>query len=92
MSFVKKENSFKKHTVKLQKGFTFYIFSDGYADQFGGKKGRKFMKKRFRELLTKIHTQPLAKQYQTLGSELDQWQGKTHDQVDDILVIGIRIE
>jgi len=91
-TILKKENSFKKHTVKLQKGFTFYIFSDGYADQFGGKKGRKFMKKRFRELLTKIHTQPLAKQYQTLGSELDQWQGKTHDQVDDILVIGIRIE
>jgi len=89
---IKKENNFIKHTAQLQRGFTFYIFSDGYADQFGGKKGRKFMKKRFRELLTRIHTQPLAKQYQILGNELNQWQGKTHDQVDDILVIGIRIE
>lgn len=68
----------------------FYIFSDGFQDQFGGEKGRKFMSKRFRKLLFDIHQLPMAEQRNRLETALTDWQGK-EDQVDDVLVIGFRV-
>jgi phosphoserine phosphatase RsbU/P len=81
---------FTNHEFELKKGDIFYIFSDGYADQFGGPDGRKFMYKPFRELLMKIHKEPMERQKEILYETLTQWRGD-EVQVDDIIVIGIRI-
>ncbi|MCK5822824.1 MAG: SpoIIE family protein phosphatase [Bacteroidales bacterium] len=84
---------FKKYTnneIEVQKGDTLYIFSDGYADQFGGERGRKFMYKAFRNLLTEISNEPMDKQKEILNKTIDEWKGDI-EQVDDIIVIGIKI-
>ena len=81
---------FTNHEIELQKGDTIYIFSDGYQDQFGGSKGKKFMIKRFKELLLSIHEKPMVEQREILSSTINDWKGNV-EQVDDILVIGVRI-
>ncbi len=81
--------SFTNHRIELQKGDTVYLFSDGYADQFGGPKGKKFMVGQFRTFLNHIHKLPLAEQHHTLDATIEQWRGNL-EQVDDILVIGFR--
>jgi serine phosphatase RsbU (regulator of sigma subunit) len=89
-SLVGKRTPFSKHTIDLQEPTTFYLFSDGFQDQFGGIKNRKFMKKNFYQLLADIHQEPMHKQAQLLEKALDEWKG-TEPQVDDILVIGMRL-
>jgi len=81
---------FEKHEIDIRKGDIIYTFSDGYPDQFGGTDGRKFMKKRFRELLLKIHKDPMQEQKKLLNDILVEWQGD-EEQVDDILVMGVKI-
>ncbi|MGE0089466.1 MAG: SpoIIE family protein phosphatase [Bacteroidales bacterium] len=81
---------FTNNEIDLQKGDVLYTFSDGYADQFGGHDGRKFMAKRFRELLLSIHKDPIDDQARLLENILDEWRGR-EEQVDDILVIGVKI-
>ncbi|MCC5946585.1 MAG: SpoIIE family protein phosphatase, partial [Bernardetiaceae bacterium] len=80
---------FSKHTLELDSETTYYLYSDGYADQIGGPKKRKFMTKHFRKLLTDIHHLPLEEQKMILEDKLIAWQGK-EEQVDDILVVGFR--
>jgi serine phosphatase RsbU (regulator of sigma subunit) len=82
---------FANNEIDLEKGDVLYTFSDGYADQFGGHDGRKFMAKRFRELLLSIHKDPIEDQAALLENILDEWRGR-EEQVDDILVIGVKIE
>jgi serine phosphatase RsbU (regulator of sigma subunit) len=90
-AFVDEElNKFTNHEISLKKGDVLYVFSDGYADQFGGPKNKKFMTKRFRELLLEIHEQPMKEQKELLSKGVHDWMGE-NPQVDDILVIGIRI-
>ena len=84
------KKKFTNHTFQLQKGDTIYIFSDGYADQFGGPYGRKFMGIPFRVLLMDINKEPIAKQKDILNKTIEEWRGQL-DQVDDILVIGVKI-
>ncbi|MES2590358.1 MAG: SpoIIE family protein phosphatase [Bacteroidota bacterium] len=84
------KKKFTNHTIQLQKGDTVYIFSDGYADQFGGPFGRKFMAIPFRVLLMDMHKQPIDKQKAILNKTIEEWRGNL-DQVDDILVIGVKI-
>lgn len=67
-----------------------YIFSDGYVDQFGGPNGKKFMANRFRNLLLEISDRPVDEQKKILDNQLINWQG-VHEQVDDILVMGVKI-
>ncbi|MCF8380520.1 MAG: SpoIIE family protein phosphatase [Bacteroidales bacterium] len=81
---------FTRTDLELQKGDVLYIFSDGYQDQFGGPKERKFMIKKFRELLLNIHTESMPEQKEILNQVIDDWRGEV-DQIDDILVIGVRI-
>jgi serine phosphatase RsbU (regulator of sigma subunit) len=81
--------NFNMHEFTLQKGDLVYITSDGYADQFGGKEGKKFMTKKLKELLISNHTQSMDKQKEMLDSNLQNWK-MGYDQVDDVLVIGIR--
>ncbi|MBK8499007.1 MAG: SpoIIE family protein phosphatase [Flavobacteriales bacterium] len=82
-------HTFTDHRIRLQSGDMVYIFSDGYADQFGGPKGKKFLYRRFRELLVEISPQPADRQRNLLNDAFNAWRG-AHEQVDDILVIGMR--
>lgn len=84
------KKKFTNHTVQLQSGDMVYIFSDGYADQFGGPFGRKFMAIPFRVLLMDINKEPVEKQKQILNKTIEEWRGNL-DQVDDMLVIGVKI-
>jgi serine phosphatase RsbU (regulator of sigma subunit) len=84
------KKKFTNHTLQLQKGDAVYIFSDGYADQFGGPNGKKFMANKFRELLIKVSSEPVEKQKELLNNTIEAWRGSL-DQVDDILIIGIKI-
>ena len=84
------ERHFTTHTIDISQPTTFYLFSDGYQDQFGGKKRRKFMTKRFRELLFEIHEKPMEEQKSILETTLSDWMGK-EEQVDDILVMGVKV-
>ncbi len=83
--------SFKNNEFQLEKGDTFYIFSDGYPDQFGGPKGKKFKYKQFRELLLSIQDKDMAVQKVILDETIEAWRGDI-EQLDDILVIGVRID
>jgi serine phosphatase RsbU (regulator of sigma subunit) len=65
------------------------LFSDGYADQFGGDNGKKFMLKRFQDLLISIHHLEMQEQMRELEKALSDWRGP-REQVDDVLVVGIR--
>lgn len=83
-------NKFQNNKVELKKDDVFYIFSDGYADQFGGPKNKKFMTKRFRDKLLSIHKKPMNEQREDLAETIKDWMGDA-TQVDDILIIGIKI-
>ncbi|MGD1841565.1 MAG: tetratricopeptide repeat protein [Thermonemataceae bacterium] len=82
------EKQFDLQTINLQAGMVFYLFSDGYRDQFNEKR-KKFMMKRFKQLLSDIHTLPLTQQKEVLQTEHLSWKGTT-TQVDDILVVGFQ--
>ncbi|MCE9538074.1 MAG: tetratricopeptide repeat protein [Bacteroidetes bacterium] len=84
------ERKFTKHKISLSKGDCIYIFSDGFVDQFGGKEGKKFMSKRFKDLLLANYSTPMLEQENTLTKTFETWKG-SREQVDDLLVIGIRI-
>lgn len=86
----KKDEPFTKHTIQLEKGDMIYAYSDGYADQFGGPKGKKFMYRRFKDLLVQVSKEPVGAQQKVLAQEIEQWM-KESEQIDDILVIGLRI-
>ncbi len=89
-SFEDGTEHYTNHEFELQKGDLVYVFSDGYADQFGGVKGKKFMYRQFRELLVSIKDEPMSKQKEMLDQEIETWKG-SFEQVDDILIIGVRI-
>lgn len=86
----KEQASFTNHEIEIMPGDCLYLFSDGYADQFGGESDKKFLINRFLKLLLEIHKHPLDEQKQILQERLDRWMGK-NSQVDDILVIGIKV-
>ncbi len=78
------------HTFELQKNDAFYIFSDGYVDQFGGEKGKKFKAKAFRSLLLSIQNKTMEEQKQIINSNFENWKGNL-EQIDDVCVIGVSI-
>jgi len=81
---------FINQKLGITKNDHIYLFSDGYADQFGGPKGKKFMYKPFQNLLVHNHLKPMQKQKEILDSTFGKWKGD-RDQVDDVLVIGMRL-
>ncbi|MBI3501988.1 MAG: SpoIIE family protein phosphatase [Bacteroidetes bacterium] len=87
--YIGKGLPFTNQKINLHKGDTLYIFTDGYADQFGGPKGKKFKYKQFQELLLSIQNEPMLKQEAILLDTFNKWKGNL-EQVDDVLVIGIR--
>ncbi len=84
------ERKYTNHEIQLQEGDMVYIFSDGYADQFGGPKGRKFMYRNFQEYLIQIAGESLEKQKELLHQKHIDWRGK-EIQIDDIIVIGFSV-
>lgn len=86
----KMENKlFNTHTIDIEKGDCFYMLTDGLLDQFGGPKNKKFTRKRFGELLDKVQGKPMFEQEMLIKSALQDWKS-TSEQIDDILVMGIR--
>ncbi|MCE3278989.1 MAG: rsbU 7 [Bacteroidetes bacterium] len=81
---------FTNHTIPVEKGDMIYVFSDGYADQFGGPKGKKFMVGNMQKLISDIHEQRVEMQEKALLKAFDDWKGNL-EQIDDVLVIGFRI-
>ncbi len=86
----KRETPFRDQLIQLEKNDMLYIFTDGYVDQFGGIDNEKLKSKRFKDLLLSISSLPTAKQKQQIGDFLQIWRGD-NEQVDDILIIGIRV-
>ena len=87
---VENPQPFTTHTIELQKGDTIYIFTDGFADQFGGEKGKKFKYKSFKELLLSIQDKSMDEQKQIIEQTFINWKGEL-EQVDDVCVIGVRM-
>ncbi len=85
-----KRVSFTKHTIVIDSPMWFYIFSDGFQDQFGGNPPTKFLTKNFYELLHRIHTLPMDEQKRILEQTLEEWKNG-YNQTDDILVIGFKL-
>jgi serine phosphatase RsbU (regulator of sigma subunit) len=81
---------FSNRIHDLKKRDVFYLFSDGYADQFGGNYGRKMMYKQFQDVLIKNHDRPMEEQKRLLDDHFESWKGN-YEQVDDVLVIGIQV-
>ncbi len=84
------DKPFTRHDMDLHTGDMVYAFSDGYYDQFGGPFGKKFMVKNFREMLIQIHHKPVKEQQRIMVETLEQWMADI-SQVDDILVLGVRV-
>ena len=89
-TFIGEKTNFTNNVIQLQKNDQIFIFSDGYADQFGGPKGKKFMVGNFRNVLTRVSTLEPSEQKQILDTTLGEWQGD-QEQVDDVLIIGVKV-
>lgn len=81
---------FTNNEIDIIEGDCIYMFSDGYQDQFGGPENKKFMFRRFQELLLEVHSLPMSRQKEIFINRLNEWKGD-NEQIDDILVIGVRV-
>lgn len=86
----REDKVFNDVNIRLQKGDAVYLFTDGFADQFGGPKGKKFKYKNLVKMLTSVHSLSMQEQKRELEKTFSDWRGDL-EQVDDVLVIGIRI-
>lgn len=82
---------FEQNSIKVLPGQTIYLFTDGAIDQFGGPAGKKIMTKGLKKLITEIQAYTLEEQQQLVATFFEEWQAE-HEQVDDILIIGIKLE
>lgn len=82
---------FKYNEIDVGKDYSFYVFSDGYVDQFGGPDGKKFMVRSFKKMILEIQDQSMEQQGKTIEKRFVEWKGNL-PQVDDILVIGFKID
>ena len=81
---------FTSHSIELNPGDTLYTFSDGFADQFGGEKGKKFKKINFKKLLLSIEEKSMQEQSQIIQETFNKWKGNL-EQIDDVCVMGVRV-
>ncbi|MBL4705924.1 MAG: tetratricopeptide repeat protein [Flavobacteriales bacterium] len=81
---------FTQEEIELYSGDSLYLFTDGFADQFGGEKGKKFMYKPFKKFLIEIHRKPMAEQRKLIAESFEIWKGNL-EQVDDVCIIGIHV-
>ena len=90
IAIYEKMDNFTTHQIQLEKGDQLYLFSDGYADQFGGPKNKKFKYKPFKRLLLENASKSMSEQKEILNSAFEQWRGE-EEQIDDVVVLGIKI-
>jgi serine phosphatase RsbU (regulator of sigma subunit) len=81
---------FSQHEIQLNPGDTMYLFSDGFADQFGGANHKKFMYKNMKKLLIQVHPLTMEKQKEFLINHFLEWRGAL-EQLDDVCIVGIRV-
>lgn len=81
---------FENRKLKIEDDDMLYMFTDGYADQFGGAEGKKYKYRRFRHLLMSIHKLPVEDQLYKLEENMNDWMGEREEQIDDQTIIGIR--
>jgi len=82
--------SFTFNEIELHKGDTIYTYTDGFADQFGGQEGKKFKQQKLKETFRQFSSLPMETQKQRLDKTFEDWRGEL-EQVDDVLVIGVRV-
>lgn len=87
---IERVQKFTTHRIEVQPGSMCYMFTDGYADQFGGDRGKKFMVRRFHDLLAEIHLLSPQEQKESLFQSFEAWR-QNHEQVDDVLIAGITV-
>jgi len=85
-----RKEPFRLNTIDFKPGSTLYLYTDGYADQFGGPKGKKFKYKQLNELLLSVHKKPMNEQHEILNDRFNNWKGSL-EQVDDVCIIGLRL-
>jgi serine phosphatase RsbU (regulator of sigma subunit) len=83
-------DNYTNHSIQLKKGDCIYLYSDGYADQFGGPKGKKFKYNQLKDLLGSISKLSIAEQRKIIESRFDLWKGDL-EQIDDVVIIGVRV-
>jgi hypothetical protein len=84
-----KENPFTKTFNDIMQGDSFYLFSDGFSDQFGEITDKKFKHKHFKRIISSVNGQPMALQKEHLENVFNEWKGNTQ-QIDDVLVFGFQ--
>lgn len=90
VAYYENSGDFKSNVVKAEKGSLLYLFTDGYGDQFGGPKGKKFKNKSLKQFILTIKELPVEEQVQALKQQFQQWRGDL-DQVDDVAIAAIRL-
>ena len=92
IGFNNKNKSFTNYNININGGEALYLYTDGYADQFGGKQGKKYMRTRFRNFIKKIHTFTLEEQRELIHNEFENWINTAKaEQIDDVCVLGVKI-
>ncbi len=86
------EKEFTNYSFKVKKGDKLYLYTDGFSDLIGGEKGKKFLQKRVRELLFKIHEMTMKEQEEIINKTIEDWVGTKYEQLDDISILGIEIK
>ncbi len=90
INFNDNPKTYTNHYIKAEKGDKFYMFTDGFADQFGGPKGKKLKQKQFKEYIFSLHNKNMKEQHQLINTFFSNWKGKL-SQIDDVCVIGIKV-
>jgi serine phosphatase RsbU (regulator of sigma subunit) len=90
VAYYEKMSDFTRFTIEMKQGDRVYMFTDGFPDQFGGPQGKKFKYRPFKDLLLEIHERPMEEQQRILSLIFDEWKGDL-SQIDDVLVIGLRL-
>lgn len=85
------DKPYEINEIDISEEANYYLFTDGYIDQFGGPEGRKFMRGQLKKLLLEIHEKPMAEQGVVLDKTIQSWMGDKHAQIDDISIIGFRM-
>ena len=84
------ENEFTNHSIKIQEHDSLYIFSDGFVDQYGGEKRKKFKARNFKKLLLSVQAESMKNQKKLIEDAFEEWRG-SNEQIDDVCVIGVRL-
>jgi serine phosphatase RsbU (regulator of sigma subunit) len=88
--FTENSQQFAEQEIVLEEGDTIYLFTDGFADQFGGENGKKMTTKRLKEWILNHHHLPIQEIGERMGESYRSWKGK-HEQIDDVTVLAIRV-